>query len=128
MIVLDTHAWIWLTSDPARLSATARAAVDDAESIGVCTISCWEVGMLVVAGRIRIDRDPRRWIRLALAVQGTTTLPPSAEIAVSAALLPATFPGDPADRLIYATAVAHGVRLITRDERISAFDPQRTIW
>jgi len=44
------------------------------------------------------------------------------------ALLPATFPGDPADRLIYATAVAHGVRLITRDERISAFDPQRTIW
>lgn len=128
MIVIDTHAWLWLTSDPGRLSVTARAAVKGADSIGVCTISCWEVGMLVVAGRIRIDRDLRRWIRLALAANEITPIPLTAEIAVSAALLPSAFPGDPADRIIYVTAVAHGVPLITKDERMSAFDPQRTIW
>ncbi len=124
MIVLDTHAWLWLTSDPERLSAAARAAVDEADTIGVCTITCWEIVMGVAAGRMRIDRDPRRWMRQALAVQRTAARPLTAEIAVSAALLARQFPGDPADRIIYATAVGHGVPLITKEERISSFDPQ----
>jgi PIN domain nuclease of toxin-antitoxin system len=128
VIVLDTHAWLWWISDPQRLSAAARAAVEQADSIGVCTISCWEFGMLVEAGRIRIDREPHRWMRQALAADRTATIPLTAETALSAALLPSAFPGDPADRIIYATAVAHGAPLITRDERISSFDRQRAIW
>lgn len=128
MIVLDTHAWLWLISDPARLSVAARAAVDEAERIGIATISCWEIGMLVTAGRIRIDRDPRLWIRQALAGDHVAPMALTPEIAVSAALLPRDFPGDPADRIIYATAAGQGERLITKDERIRSFDPQRAIW
>ena len=128
MILLDTHAWLWLISDPARLSGAARAAVDAAERLGVCTISCWELGMLAQSGRIRIDREPRAWMRQALADQRTEAIPLSAETALSAALLPVSFPGDPADRIIFATAVDHGIRLVTRDERMSAYDPSRTIW
>jgi PIN domain nuclease of toxin-antitoxin system len=128
VILLDTHAWLWLADDPARLSPAARAAAKAADRIGVCTISCWEVGMLVQAGRIRIDRDPRHWMRQALAAERIETIPLTSEIALSAALLPSDFPGDPADRIIYSTANELGARLVTRDRSISSFDPQRTIW
>ncbi len=128
MILLDTHAWLWLTADPTRLSPSARTAVTTADRIGVCTISCWEIGMLVSAGRIRIDRDLRRWTRQALAADHVEVVPLTAEIAVSAALLPREFSGDPADRIIYAAAVDLSVPLVTKDQRITSFDPRRTIW
>ena len=128
MIVLDTHAWLWLRSDPARLSDGTRAAIAAADGLGVCTISCWELGMLVRAGRVRLDRDARTWIRQALAFERMAAIPLTADAAVTAALLPDHFPGDPADRIIYATALGLGARLVTRDERISSFDPPRTLW
>jgi len=128
VIVLDTHAWLWMQADPARMSDPARAAIETADRIGVCTISCWEIAMLVRAGRIRMDRDARTWIRQALASERLEAIPLTAVAAVTAALLPAGFPGDPADRIIYATALGLGARLVTRDERISSFDPPRTLW
>ncbi len=128
MILIDTHVWLWLVSDPTRLSRPARAALRKAARIGVCTISCWEIGMLVAGGRIKIDGDLRPWIRQASTGDPMETIPLTAEIATSAALMPNSFPGDPADRIIYATAVALSVPLVTKDERISSFDPQRTIW
>ncbi len=84
--------------------------------------------MLVRAGRIRMDRDARTWIRQALASERLEAIPLTAVAAVTAALLPAGFPGDPADRIIYATALGLGARLVTRDERISSFDRLRTLW
>jgi len=128
VILLDTHAWLWLTSDSARLSDAARAAAETADRIGVCTISCWEIGMLVTAGRIRIDRDARLWMRQALLAERLEAIPLTAEIAISAALLPEGFPGDPADRIIYAAALDLGARLVTKDRRIRSFDPQRALW
>lgn len=84
--------------------------------------------MLVAGGRIRLDRELRHWIRNALAAERVSSIPLDAEIAISAALLPNDFPGDPADRIIYATARGLGVPLVTKDDRISAFDPPATIW
>lgn len=82
----------------------------------------------VRAGRIRIDREPRHWIRQALAADRVEPVPLMAETAISAALLPSGFARDPADRIIYATAVDLGVPLLTKDRRIHDFDRQRTIW
>ena len=68
-------------------------------------------------------------LRQALAELRVEPLPPSADIAVAAGLLDAqSFPGDPADRLIYATARANRAQLLTRDAAIQAFDPQLTVW
>ncbi len=129
MIVLDTHAWLWWAAEPKRLSAPARAAIDRASSIGVSTLSAWEVAMLVVRGRITLDREVGLWVRQALADARVEPLPPSADVAVAAGLLDAkSFPGDPVDRLIYATALAAGARLVTRDAAIGAFDPNLTVW
>jgi PIN domain nuclease of toxin-antitoxin system len=129
VIVLDTHAWLWWLTDPDRLSEPARAAIDGALSVGVSTLSAWEITMLVVRGRISLDRDIEAWVRQAFAQDRVEALAPSAEIAVAAGLLDSReFPGDPIDRLIYATARAANATLITRDEAIRAFDPRLTLW
>ena len=57
MIVLDTHAWIWWVAVPDKLSARAHHAIDAAEALGVCAISCWEVAMLVARRRLEFDRE-----------------------------------------------------------------------
>lgn len=128
MIVLDTHAWLWHVSAPARLSPRVRAALEAGEEVGVCTISCWEVAMLERVGRIALDRPLRDWMARALADERVEAIPLSPEVAVDAALLPATFPADPADRIIYASAKRLGARLATKDATLRRFDRDGTVW
>jgi PIN domain nuclease of toxin-antitoxin system len=128
VIVLDTHVWLWWSSDPDRLSAAARAAIAEASEVGICTISCWELTMLARRGRIELDRMPADWVRRGLAQNNVKSVPLTAEDAVAAASVADTFAGDPADRIIYSTARRLGARLVTRDERLRLFDPQRTLW
>ncbi len=129
MIVFDTHAWLWWLTAPERISDIAREAIDQAPSIGVCTLSAWELTMLAARGRISLDRDVGLWVRQAFAQPRMEALAPSAEIAVAAGLLDSrSFPGDPIDRLIYATARATNAVLITRDQAIRTFDPEATLW
>jgi PIN domain nuclease of toxin-antitoxin system len=129
VIVLDTHAWLWWLTAPERLSEAAREAIDQAPSVGVCTLSAWELAMLAARGRISLDRDIGQWVRQAFAQARVEALAPSPEIAVAAALLDSrAFPGDPIDRLIYATARSINARLVTRDQAVRAFDPEATLW
>ena len=129
MIVLDTHAWLWWMSSPERLSDDAAASIADATAIGVSTLSAWEVAMLASRGRISLDRDVSLWVKRALAEERVESLAPGVEIALDAGVLDARgFPGDPADRFIYATARAVDAPLITRDARIRAFAPSTTLW
>jgi PIN domain nuclease of toxin-antitoxin system len=129
VIVLDTHAWLWWLAAPERLSRAAGEAIERAPHIGVSTLSAWEVAMLAVRGRISLDRDVSLWVRRALADERVESLAPSADVAVAAGLLDAqSFPGDPVDRLIYATARSTGAVLITRDAAIRAFDSASTLW
>jgi len=129
LIVLDTHAWLWWLAEPRRLSGAAREAIGRAEALGVATISCWEVGMLAARGRISLDRDVEVWVRQALITEPVRALELTGEIAVRAALLdPREFVGDPADRIIYATARESGSALVSRDRAMATFDPQRVVW
>ncbi|MCX4240040.1 type II toxin-antitoxin system VapC family toxin [Paraliomyxa miuraensis] len=126
MIVLDTHAWLWLVSEPGRLGRNAAEAIDRADRIGVCAISCWELAMLVKHGRVVLDRPAPDWIRHSLAGPSMRLLPLEPEIAVRAASLP--FYGDPADRLIVATALAHDALLVTKDDAIHESGLVRAVW
>ncbi|HXM86730.1 MAG TPA: type II toxin-antitoxin system VapC family toxin [Solirubrobacteraceae bacterium] len=129
MIVLDTHAWLWWLTTPERLSDAAGEAIEQTTSVGVSTLSAWEVAMLVTRGRISLDRDVSLWIGQAFAGERVEPLAPSAEVAVAAGVLDRrNFPGDPIDRLIYATARSIDAVLITRDEAIREFDPRSTLW
>jgi PIN domain nuclease of toxin-antitoxin system len=129
VIVLDTHVWLWWMAAPEQLSEVAANAIDRASDIGVSTLSAWEVTMLVARGRISLDRDVGLWVRQAFADARVEALAPSPEVAVAAGLLDGkSFPGDPIDRLIYATARSVDAELLTRDRAIRAFDPHTTVW
>lgn len=128
MIVLDTHAWLWHAVARERLSRPARQAIDRAESLLVSTLSCFEVTALERRERIALDRPAASWIRQALGADEVDHVDVDIDIAATAGQLPDPFPGDPADRLIYATAMARGVPLVTADRAIREFDPVRTIW
>lgn len=120
--LLDTHVVLWWLSGGARLSPGAAAAIEAADRILVSPISCWEIGMLARAGRIRLDRPIASWIARLFDDRRSAVAPLSPEAAGWAgALDDARFPGDPADRMIYATAREHRVPLITKDERLREF-------
>jgi len=126
VIVLDTHAWIWWLAAPRKLSRPAQRAIDCADRIGVSTLSVFELAQLVQRRRVTLDTPLRAWVREALARERVEPLPLTAEVALDAAQL--HFEANPADRIIYATARAADARLVTRDERMRAFDPELTVW
>jgi PIN domain nuclease of toxin-antitoxin system len=131
MIVLDTHAWVWWVSNPEMLSDTARQAIDDAvrrRELFISTISAWEVAMLVEKERLSLALDVRDWISRSEALPFVTFVPLSTAIAVESVRLPGFPHGDPADRIIVATALSLGARLVTRDEKLLNFAPCRAIW
>lgn len=121
-LLLDTHYWIWLQfGTPNRLTEPERRAVDQAGAAGTLLISAmsvWEVAMLVSKGKLALYSPIDAWIRRALATPGLSTVPLTPEIAVESCNLPPPFHGDPADRIIVATARNMGATLLTRDDKI----------
>jgi len=128
VIVLDTHALIWLANAPERLGDAAHKALSDEAHRAISTISAQEIAYLVMRRRLELDRPVARWIGDVLSVHEVQAIPPSLAIAVRAGSVDTGFPGDPADRLIYATAVEQAARVLSADERLRAVDPERVIW
>lgn len=127
MIVVDTHTLIWWVLAPEKLSTGAREAIDSSEAIGFAAISCWEVGMLSDRRRIDLDLEPALWLRNVIEARNVSILPITIEIGVLAAELQDIL-RNPADCLIAATALTHGVPLVTKDERIQRSGVVATIW
>jgi PIN domain nuclease of toxin-antitoxin system len=116
MVLLDTHVIHWWSAEPERLSAAATEAVDEAGELAVAAVTWYELAWLAGHGRIVVRFPVRSWLeRLSEQVRTLGLTPAIADTAVS---LPATFRGDPADRQIYATAIEHGLRLVTKDDRL----------
>jgi PIN domain nuclease of toxin-antitoxin system len=128
VIVLDTASWIWLASDPRRLSARARRHVEAADAALVSAISVWEVAMLVARRRIALDREVEEWVALALALPKVELASLDPAIAIRSTRLPGEFPADPADRIIVATAIERSAPLITPDRRILDYPHVRAEW
>jgi PIN domain nuclease of toxin-antitoxin system len=127
VIVLDTHTWVWWRAASQRLSRTAAREVDRATSIGISTMSLWEVARLERAGRMTLDRGLARWLSTALADDRIEVLPVSREIALTAAAVGGEV-YDPTDQLIFATAVENDAMLVSRDQRLHDLDPTRLVW
>lgn len=120
--VLDTHVWIWMVEgDRESLSASAIEAIEEAGrggAVRVSAISVWEVAMLESKGRISLSRPLEDWVRTALRAEGIRLLPLTPEIAIESTRLPGGPGGDPADRILMASARIAGGRLATCDQAI----------
>ncbi len=129
VILLDTHALIWLASEPARLSRGARAAIrrsSQAGGLAVSAITLWELAWLATHGRLDVLGTVDAFVR---KISSRTAIRPiTVEIAVLASQLPEDYSGDPCDRLIGATALAEGIALVTKDRNIRSCKQIRTIW
>lgn len=120
-VVLDTHVLVWLLQGSERLGPRSRGLITAAahtESVYVPAISTWEVAMLVAKGRLALDREVGEWLSAALRLPGMRLAALDPLVAVDATRLPGDVHGDPADRLIVATARRHAALLITDDKLI----------
>lgn len=124
-LLLDTHIWLWLINGeerlkhPAFLKRIQGAAVTS--SLRVSVISVWEVGILEVKGRIELPCGCLEWVHRALRAPGVALVPLTPEIAVESSRLPGVFQGDPADRILIATALSLGAALVTMDRQILSY-------
>lgn len=130
MILLDTHVLIWLAQDYQRISSAARSAIEEARrtelALAVCGITLVEIARLSSRGQIRLTPDPET--HLSEIERRFVVLPITASVALQAFELPPSFPKDPADRIIAATALIEDIPLITADREIRKSKAVPTIW
>lgn len=122
LLLLDTHVWLWFAlGDTGRLSAPVRKKIEAAAhggKLAVSAISVWEIGMLEAKGRIVLGSPCEKWVATALVLPGLRLIGLEPEIAVASSRLPGEMHGDPADRMLAATARARDAVLATADERL----------
>ncbi|MGE5336159.1 MAG: type II toxin-antitoxin system VapC family toxin [Nitrososphaerota archaeon] len=124
-VLLDTHAVHWWSAEPDRISRPARRVMAAADELLIAAISWYELAWLAERRRIVIDVPIRAWLEALGEQLRTIGITPA--IADSAAALPDSFPRDPTDRLIYATAIEQGVKLVTKDQGIADHDQPRSL-
>jgi PIN domain nuclease of toxin-antitoxin system len=123
-LVLDTHIWVWLMEGMADLKPELRSRIESCAREGellVSAISIWEVGMLEAKGWITFEQECMDWVRDALSAPGIRLAPLEPSVAVASTRLPGGFHGDPADRIIVATARAYACPLVTADQAIAEY-------
>ena len=124
MILLDTVTLVWFTLGDARLGSRSRVLIDEGDAFGISAITPWEVAMLVRRRRLDLGKHPLAWIGAILTDPRMELTPIPPEVAVHAGLLPDIIHGDPADRLLIATAKDLGCAILTPDEKILAYAAQ----
>lgn len=118
MILLDTHALVWLDAGSDKLGKQARRAIEsafEADKLAVCAISFWELAMLQQRGRIALP--PLRAWREELLDMGLREIAVDGDFGLGATELQDFHP-DPADRLIVAAAMRQNAVLVSADARI----------
>jgi PIN domain nuclease of toxin-antitoxin system len=121
--LLDTHIWIWWLLGSDRLSASERQALDQLARQGnayLSTMSLWEAQMLHHKGRLTLGRPFSIWLEQAASPEIVQVVPLDVTVVIAVDQLPPEFHGDPADRLIVATAAVHDLALVTHDKAISS--------
>ena len=131
LLLLDTHCWIWAQLGLVQqLSRAALQSIKDAEREGnlrISVISIWELAMLEKRGRLALPMNIRMWVEQALSKPGIAVAPLTPEIALESVHLPGEMHGDPADRMLLATARVLGARLVTKDAQLIRYSRQRHV-
>jgi len=123
-LLLDTHVWIWLAAGNSILSTSTRKAIDsakDREHLLISPISVWEISMLVERKRITLEMDLADWLNQWIESPGILTAEFSFQVALLSNRLPGSLHGDPADRILIATAYQESAVLVTADEKILSY-------
>jgi PIN domain nuclease of toxin-antitoxin system len=131
VILLDTQAAAWMVAVPENLSPKARQAItaarkEDAQGIAIADKTLWELAMMVTRKRIGIATTMQDFLQEMERV--CTVIPINAAIAERSMTFSQNFPKDPADRIIGATAIIHGLQLVTSDWAIRISGEVPCVW
>jgi PIN domain nuclease of toxin-antitoxin system len=129
-LLLDTHIWLWWLTGADALPVAQRDALDKLarrQRPALSAISLWEAQLLVSKGRLVPSEPFASWIQRMAAADVVELLAMDVEVILALHSLPASFHGDPADRLIVATARAHGLMLATHDKALRS-SRLTTLW
>lgn len=125
--LLDTHAFLWWTTDDARLSDQAREIFADARNeLFFSAASGWEIAIKAALGKVEVPEDLEKFMAEQLSRNAVQVLP----IHLSHALRVYTLPNhhrDPFDRLLVAQSLIEKVPILSADPYISRY-PVETIW
>lgn len=128
MLLLDTHALIWLATDLSQLTDVAKAAIRlNASELHVSAISALEISLLTKCGKLKWGKKPLSRFERALKHHCITEIPVGSEIAWESGQLPQIH-RDPFDRIIIATAQVHGMTILTKDRTIPTYSKVKAIW
>ena len=128
MILLDTHVLLWVADDAPRLGRRAAKRIDAAtsgEGVAVSAVSYWEIATLAERGRLRL-RGTVEDLRARALSNAIGEVPLDGQIAILAAKLRGVH-GDPADRMIAATALEQDALLVTADATLLAWRSGKTL-
>jgi PIN domain nuclease of toxin-antitoxin system len=131
LIFLDTHVVVWVVADEDRLSRPAASAIRRArnsDGIAIADVVIWELAFLLARGVLRTHNTIEKTVENFIVRSGVTVQSITPEIATIAAQFPDSYPKDPIDRIVGATARAAGLALVTKDERIRSSPFVKTIW
>ncbi|MGA2022684.1 MAG: type II toxin-antitoxin system VapC family toxin [Candidatus Sulfotelmatobacter sp.] len=118
-LLLDTHIWVWSSSQSERLSArVARQLTKPENEIWLSPVSIWELRLLHDKGRVRLIPDAVSWITDNLTRLRIREAPLTFEVALAVSSLKLPH-NDPADGFIAATAKTFGLTLVTADEQLA---------
>jgi PIN domain nuclease of toxin-antitoxin system len=121
--LFDTNAWIRSIERPEEITASVSSVLLNSSStpFGLSAISIYEIGQKVRKGRLVLSIPLDRWPAIALRPAFVSVIPIDGDIAREANELPGDFHGDPADRLIVATARKHNLTVLTSDRKIQDY-------
>jgi PIN domain nuclease of toxin-antitoxin system len=130
VILVDTHVVLWLALEPDQLSANALSALIEAREkqggLAIADITLWEVATAIARGKVELQTELSAFLR---SIEETyRVIPLTGEIAERGTQFSRAYPRDPADKLIGATALVHGLKLVTRDEEIRASGEVPVVW
>lgn len=120
-LMLDTHAVIWFTLEQDKLSDNIKSKINSAlqnGSVIISSITLWEIAMLTERRRINIFEPVPGFLKSITEIKGLNVHDISPLVAAESVRLPDGFHGDPADRIIVATALCSRATLITKDQKI----------
>jgi PIN domain nuclease of toxin-antitoxin system len=130
LILLDTHVVIWLAFEETRISKAAQAALSEARKgirgLAISDFTLFELSLLFRRKKFELAISPEDF--LWDVERRFVTLPVTANVALQAFNLPASYPNDPVDRIIGATALVEDIPLITADRGIRKSRVVPTIW
>ena len=120
-LLLDTHVFLWMQTDPKRLGAAEHIIEDDRNELLLSPASSWEISIKWVLGKLPLPEPPERYVPNRMRVSGVNSLAITHQHALRVGALP-NHHNDPFDRLLISQSLVEGIALVTADEALRAYD------